>query len=69
MYGDLNEEFGDLREDNNLVNFFKAVLDRRDLLEEEEMSRSVSDTLGASSVPGSPGIRTRRLGEFIHSAV
>ena len=37
------KEFGDLREDNNLVDFFKAVLDRRDSIEEEE--RSVSDTL------------------------
>ena len=68
VYGDLNEEFGDLREDTNLVNFFKAVLDRRDLIEEEERSRSVSDTLGASSVSGLPGIRTRRLGDFILSA-
>ena len=68
VYGDLNKEFGDLREDDNLVNFFKAVLDRRDILEEEERSTSVSDTLGASSAPGSPGIRTRQLGDFIHSA-
>ena len=61
MYGDLNNDFGDLSEDNNLVNFFKAVLDRRDFLEEQE--NCVSDTLGASSVLGLPGIRTRRPGD------
>ena len=29
---DLNENFGDLREDNKFVNIFKAFLDRKDLL-------------------------------------
>ena len=62
VYGDLSQHFGDLNEDKNLVTFFKAVLDRRDLLEEEEQF-SVLDTLGASSVPGIPGIRTRRPGD------
>ena len=47
---------------NNLVQFFRAVLDRRDSLEEEK-ENSVFDTLGASSVPGLPGIRTRRHGD------
>ena len=62
MYGDLSKNLGD----NNLVEFFKAVLDRRDGLEEEKSG--VTDTLGASSVFGSPGIRTRRQGDFILSA-
>ena len=62
VYGDLSQHFGDLNEDKNLVTFFKAVLDRRDLLEEEEQF-GVLDTLGASSVPGLPGIRTRRPGD------
>ena len=37
VYGDLKENFGDLNEDDNLVNFFLAVLDRRDHLEDGEM--------------------------------
>ena len=36
VYGDLIENFGNLTEDNNLVQFFKAVLDRRETLDEEE---------------------------------
>ena len=48
MYGDLSKNLGNLKEDNNLVEFFKAVLDRRDGL----------DTLGgASSVFGLPGLQ------------
>ena len=66
VYGDLTKNFGDLKEDDNLVKFFKAVLERRDWLEEQE--NCVSDTLGASSVPGLPGIRTRRPGDCILSA-
>ena len=62
VYGDLKENFGDLKEDDNLVSFFKAVLDRRDHMEEEEMS--VHDTLGASFVLGLPGTRTRRPEDF-----
>ena len=62
VYGDLTQDFGDLHEDSPLVSFFKAVLDRRDFLEEEEQF-CVSDTLGASSVLGLPGIRTRRPGD------
>ena len=61
VYGDLKESCGDLKEDDNLVSFFKAVLDRRDYLEEEETS--VNDTLGASSVLGLTGIRTRQPGD------
>ena len=62
VYGDLSKQFGDLKEDRNLVTFFKAMLDRRDMLEEEEQF-GVLDTLGASSIPGLPGIRTRRPGD------
>ena len=61
MYGDLIENFGDLTEDNNLVEFFKAVLDRRDTLDEEERLcddiPGVKDTSGASSTLGIPGWR------------
>jgi hypothetical protein len=67
VYGDLTENFGDLTEDDNLVQFFKAVLDRRDTMDGEERLREdrqgVKDTLGASSTLGIPGIRTRRLEE------
>ena len=42
VYGDLTGSFGDLKEDNNLVNFFQAVLDRRDHIEEE--NRRCEDT-------------------------
>ena len=36
VYGDLRSQFGDLGEDQNLVEFFRAVLDRRDRLEDED---------------------------------
>jgi hypothetical protein len=62
VYGDLKSVFGNLEEDMNLVQFFRAVVDRRDSLEEGKQD-SVLDTLGASSVPGLPRIRTRRLGD------
>ena len=65
VYGDLKENFGDLNEDDNLGNFFQAVLERRDNLEEGERLceelQGVNDTLGASSTLGIPGIRTRWL--------
>ena len=32
VYGDLRSQFGDLQEDKNLVQYFQAVLDRRDIL-------------------------------------
>ena len=31
--------YGDLGEDENLVQYFKAVLDRRDVLEDEDRTR------------------------------
>ena len=36
VYGDLSSQFGDLHEDKNLVEFFNAVLDRRDSLEDKD---------------------------------
>ena len=36
VYGDLTSQFGDLKEDCNLVEFLNAVLDRRDTLEDED---------------------------------
>ena len=36
VYGGLRTQFGDLGEDRNLVEYFKAVLDRREKLEEDE---------------------------------
>ena len=53
VYGDLRSQFGDLQEDNNLVQYFQAVLDRRDSLEEEDRrQQSSTAAVGASSVPG-----------------
>ena len=60
MYGVLKDSFKDLNEDDNLVKFFLAVLERRDNIEEEERlcqeTQGVIDTLGASSTLGTPGI-------------
>ena len=39
VYEDLRTKFGDLGEDKNLVKYFQAVLDRRDVLEDEERTR------------------------------
>ena len=54
VYSDLRSQFGDLGEDKNLVQFFRAVLDRRDTLEEEEdrMWQPSIATVVASPVPG-----------------
>jgi hypothetical protein len=60
----MKKNFGDLKEDDNLVSFFRTVLDRRDHLDEGEqwveVNHSVKDTVGASSVLDLSGIRTRR---------
>lgn len=40
IYSDLRDQFGDLSEDRNLVQFFKAVLDRRDNLGEGDREGS-----------------------------
>ena len=39
VYGGLRTQFGDLGEDQNLVAFFTAVLDRRDELEEDDRTQ------------------------------
>ena len=39
VYEDLRSQFGDLGEDENLVKYFQAVLDRRDVLEDEDRTR------------------------------
>jgi hypothetical protein len=53
VYGDLRSQFGDLQEDKNLVQYFQAVLDRRDSLEEEDRrQRSSTAAVGASPVSG-----------------
>ena len=36
VFGDLNERYGDLNNDDNLVLFFQEVLARRDILDKEE---------------------------------
>ena len=36
MFGDLKERFGDLHDDENLVQFFHEVLARRDQLDREK---------------------------------
>ena len=56
VYGDLRNQFGDLKEDKNLVKFFQAVLDRRDTLEEEDRrQQSLTAAVGASPVSGDGG--------------
>ena len=53
VYGDLRYQFGDLKEDKNLVDFFQAVLDRRDTLEEEDRRQQSSiAAVGASPISG-----------------
>ena len=39
VYEDLRTQYGDLGEDENLVQYFQAVLDRRDKLEDEDRTR------------------------------
>ena len=38
-YNNIREKYSDLENDDNLVPFFKEVLDRRDKVREEERSR------------------------------
>ena len=53
VYGDLRSQFGNLEDDNNLVMYFQAVLDRRDNLEEEDRrQQSSTAAVGARSIPG-----------------
>ena len=53
VYGDLRSLLGDLQGDKNYVQYFQAVLDRRDILQEED-SRQHSSTaaVGPSLVSG-----------------
>ena len=61
VYGDLNNQFGDLSEDQNLVDFFRAVLDRREDLEEEDRKQQ-SSTADVIARPDSGDTdRTSRL--------
>ena len=64
VYGDLKSQFGDLSEDKNLVDFFRAVLDRREDLEEEDRKQQSS----AAAVIARPDCgdmgRTSRLGDL-----
>ena len=49
VYGDLRRTYGDLSEDKQLVNFFSAVLERRERLEERtEDSLVAGDTTDSS---------------------
>ena len=53
LYCDLKSQFGDLTEDKNLVQYFQAVLDRRDSLEEEDRrQQSSTAAVGARTVSG-----------------
>ena len=53
VYGDLRSQFGDLQEDKNLVQYFQAVLDRRDILEEvDRRQQSSTAAVGASLISG-----------------
>ena len=58
VYGDLRSQFGDRKEDKNLVMYFQAVLDRRDNLEEEDRrQQSSTAAVGARPFPAN-GDRT-----------
>ena len=64
VYGDLTSQFGYLKEDSNLVQFFYAVLDRRDSLEDEDRKQQlVNAVVDTKSSPrdGTRLSRTRDL--------
>ena len=53
VYGDLRSQFGDLQDDKILVQYFQAVLDRRDLLQEEDRRQhSSTAAVGTSLISG-----------------
>ena len=53
VYGNLRSQLGDLQEDKNLVQYFQAVLNRRDILQEEDRRQHFSTAaLGDSLVSG-----------------
>ena len=43
VYGDLTEKYSDFTDDNNLVQFFTEVLDRRDRLDKEQLDKERLD--------------------------
>ena len=43
VYGDLKAQLGDWGEDKNLVEFFRAVLDRRDELDKEDRQEKAAE--------------------------
>ena len=64
VYSDLISQFGDLAEDKNLVQFFQAVLDRREELEEEDR-RQQSLTAAVIARPDHGNVdRTSRPGDL-----
>ena len=65
VYGGLRTQVGDLEDDENLVRFFRAVLDKREELEDEDRTRqSLTAAVDASSTTGN-GSRTSRPGDSI----
>ena len=52
MYGDLRESYPDLEDDEQLLGFFAAVLERRARLEEEEEAMEVGGTSDIASPTG-----------------
>ena len=64
VYGGLRTQFGDLENDENLVRFFQAVLDKREELEDEDRTRqSLTAAVDASSTPGNRS-RTSQPGDL-----
>ena len=64
FYGGLRNQFGDLEDDENLVKFFQAVLDKREELEDEDRTRqSLTAAVDASSTPGNSS-RTSQPGDL-----
>ena len=61
VYEDLRTQFGDLREAQNLVKYFQAVLDRRDCLEEEDSMRQSSTASVVARPVSVSGDRTNPL--------
>ena len=54
VYSDIRADYGDLREDKELVSFFQRILERRDLvdLQEEQEEQEERDGRGPALVVG-----------------